>query len=308
MARILITDGIEKNAAQQLSALGHDVIDRSFTQEELSDEIRRCDVIIVRSATQVDKALLDSALETRRLFLIIRAGVGVDNIDVTYAHDQNILVENTPQASSRAVAELTIGHMFALARHLYHANVTMRSGLWAKKAYQGIELGHKTLGLIGFGRIARETARLAQALGMRVIYHTRSGKKADAPSCEAVSLDELLRTADFISLHVPHDPQRGAVIGPREFACMKNGVYLINCARGGVVDEEALIQALDSGKVAAAALDVFGREPVLDKRIYQHEKISLTPHLGASTVEAQARIGQEIVEIVKRTCAVRRVS
>lgn len=299
MAKILVTDGIDENAADELRKNGHEVIEQFYATEELKEHIKNFDAIIVRSATKITREIIDRAVETRRLKLIIRGGVGIDNIDAKYAELNHIQVVSTPKASSRAVAELTIGHMLALARYIYISNVTMRNGLWEKKKYVGTELFGKTLGLIGLGRIAVETAKIAKALGMNVIYYTRSGRKENYPEYDYVPLEELLRTSDFISLHIPYDRQSGACIGPKQFEIMKNGVYLINCARGGVVDEEALLTALDTGKVAAAALDVYSQEPVRDERIFQHERISLTPHIGASTMEAQTNIGKEIVDFIQ---------
>ena len=299
MAKILITDGIDKSAANELAALGHDVIEQSCTPDELIPIVKEIDAIVVRSATKITREIIESALETKRLKLIIRGGVGIDNIDSRYAEANGISVVNTPEASSLAVAELTIGHMFALARYIYISNVSMREGKWDKKKYKGTELGGKTLGLIGFGRIARETARLASAIGMKVVYNTRSGKKSGFDGFDFLTMEELLAVSDFISLHVPFDEERGAVVGSKEFEMMKDGVFIINCARGGVLDEEALLSYLDSGKVAAAALDVYEQEPVKNEKLYTHGRICLTPHIGASTREAQARIGNEVVEIIK---------
>jgi D-3-phosphoglycerate dehydrogenase len=298
MAKILVTDGIDKNAAAALREQGHEVVEQFYPPEELPAQAGNFDVMVVRSATKVTAEVLDSASEAGNLFLVIRGGVGVDNIDVPHAKELGIIVRNTPAASSNAVAELAIGHMFALARYIYISNVTMRAGAWEKKSYTGRELQGKTLGLIGFGRIARETARIARGIGMNVIYNSRSGPKAEYAEFEYKPMDELLASADFISLHVPADKGNGALIGADEFAKMKDGVYLINCARGGVVDEDALLGALDSGKVAAAALDVFASEPAKDERILKHDRISLTPHIGASTKEAQQKIGAEVVNII----------
>lgn len=299
MARILITDGIEKSAAEELKNMGHEIVEKFYAPDELKEQIKDFDAVIVRSATKITKVVMDGALVTKRLKLVIRGGVGVDNIDVQYAAANGIEVANTPNAGSVAVAELAIGHMFALARYIYISNVTMRNGQWNKKDYEGIELSEKTLGLIGFGRIARETAKRAKALGMHVIYNTRSGKKEGFNEFAYVTMEELLKRSDFISLHIPYDKEKGTVLGPKEFEIMKDGVYLINCARGGVVSEEALLEALDSGKVAAAALDVFEQEPTKNERLFKHDKVSLTPHIGAATIEAQAKIGKEIVEIIK---------
>lgn len=297
MAKILITDGIEKSASTALREKGYELVEKSCQIDELKSEIQNCDAIIIRSATKVTREIIDAALKTKRLSLIVRGGVGVDNIDVAYAREHGIAVNNTPCASSLAVAELTIGHMFALARKMYFANMSMHNGLWEKKKLEGIELAGKTLGLIGFGHIAQEVARLARAIGMTVIYNTRSGKK-EGFDFEFVSMDELLKRSDFISLHIPFDKKAGATIGEKEFAMMKKGVYLVNCARGGVVSEAALLDALDSGQVAAAAVDVFEEEPTHNERLCSHERVSLSPHIGASTVEAQLKIGSEIVEIV----------
>lgn len=299
MSKILVTDGIEKSASEELKKLGHEVVEQSLTPDELKTEIKDCDAIIVRSATKVTKEVIDAALETKRLKLVIRGGVGVDNIDVAHAKANGIDVANTPSAGSRAVAELAIGHMFALARYIYIANVTMRSGKWDKKKYEGTELMGKTLGLIGFGRIAKETAKMAQALGMKVIYNSRSGKKEGCDEFEYVSFEDVLTKSDYVSLHIPFDKTQGPTIGSKEFAMMKDGVFFVNCARGGVVDEAAMLAALDSGKVKAAAVDVFEQEPTQNTELCASDKVSLTPHVGASTSEAQERIGKEIVEIIK---------
>jgi D-3-phosphoglycerate dehydrogenase len=298
MVRILVTDGMEQAAIQDLKNSGFEVVEQFYEVEELKQQIKEFDVIVVRSATKVREPIIDAALETGRLKLIIRGGVGVDNIDVEYAKSKGITVANTPNASSASVAELAIGHMFCIARYMHIANHTMRQGKWEKKHYEGIELAGKTLGLIGYGRIAKETAKRAMALGMKVVYTNRSGDKND-PDFKYVPMDELLAMSDFISLHIPGSKDKQAVIGEAEFAKMKDGVYIVNCARGGVVCENALLKALDSGKVAAAALDVFAEEPTKNEAIYTHPKISLTPHIGASTMEAQERIGEEIVSIIK---------
>ena len=296
MARILVTDGMEKSAIEALKGKGYEIVEQFYEVEELKEQIKKFDCIVVRSATKVRQPIIDAAMETGQLKLIIRGGVGVDNIDVEYAKSKGITVANTPNASSASVAELAIAHMFNIARYVHIANHTMRLGKWDKKKYEGIELSGKTLGLIGFGRIAKETAKRAKALGMKVVYTNRSGDQNDG-EFKYVPMDELLASADFISLHIPGSKDK-PVIGEAEFGKMKDGVYIVNTARGGVVCEDALINALDSGKVAAAALDVFVEEPTKNERIYTHEKISLTPHIGASTMEAQERIGEEIVQII----------
>ena len=298
MYRILVTDGMDQAAVKELKDLDYEVVEQFYKPEELKEEIKKFDCIVVRSATKIDKEIIDASLETKKIKLIIRGGVGVDNIDVEYAIKNGIKVANTPKASSTSVAELTIGQIISLARYTYISNVTMRQGQWNKKIYRGIEISGKTLGLIGFGRIARKVAQRAYALGMNVIYNDIIEIQNCPEGCKAVTVEELISTADFISLHMPGTNGK-PIIGKEEFEKMKNGVYILNLARGGIIDEEALIQALDSGKVAAAALDVFEEEPIKNERLYKHEKIALTPHIGGSTIEAQKRIGEEIVSIIK---------
>lgn len=298
MLRILVADGMEKAALEKLKNMKFDVVEKHYEEEELKKEIKNFDVLVVRSATKVKKPIIDAAAETKRLKLIIRGGVGVDNIDVEYAKAKGIVVKNTPNASSASVAELVIGHMFSLARFIHSANVTMRQGKWNKKIYQGIEINGKTLGLVGFGRIGRETAKRAKALGMKVIFFDIAGPVMEHKGYEYCEMDRLLALSDFISLHVPYNSGEKAVIGKEEIEKMKEGAYLINCARGGVIDEGALVDALDSGKLAGAAMDVFAEEPVRNNALCNHDKVSLTPHIGASTIEAQGRIGEEIVDII----------
>lgn len=298
MIKILANDGIDKSAELKLVELGYSVDTNHYQGEELDKMIQEVDCIIIRSATKIRVPLIDKALETKQLKLIIRAGVGIDNIDHAYAKEQGIMVRNTPNSSSDAVAELAIGHMFALARHIYISNVTMRNGEWNKKQYKGFELAGKTLGLVGFGRISRSVAKKAMALGMTVIYDDIMGASDLMPECKFVGKEELLKQADIISLHIPFIKETGAYLSTKEFNNMKKGMVLINTARGGVVDEDALLQALDGGIVKMAALDVFESEPTKDERIFTHKLISLTPHIGASTIEAQSRIGQETIEVI----------
>lgn len=298
MIKILANDGIDKSAEQKLVELGYSVDTNHYQGEELEKMIQEVDCIIIRSATKIRVPLIDKALETKKLKLIIRAGVGIDNIDHAYAKEQGIMVRNTPNSSSDAVAELAIGHMFALARHIYIANVTMRNGEWNKKQYKGFELAGKTLGLVGFGRISRSVAKKAIALGMTVIYDDIMGKSELMPECEFVGKERLLKEADIISLHIPFIKEVGPYMSTKEFEEMKKGMVIINTARGGVVDEDALLKALDSGQVKMAALDVYEEEPTKNELIYTHPMISLTPHIGASTIEAQSRIGQETIEVI----------
>ena len=297
MVKILATDGIESSAAKALTELGFEVTQQFYDENELPARAAEYDVVVVRSATKIRKPVIDEAVKTGKLKLVIRGGVGIDNIDAVYAKEKGIEVQNTPNASSASVAELVFGHMFSLARFLYDANVTMREGKWEKKKYaEGIELAGKTLGLIGFGRIGRCTAKMAAALGMKVIYHDITGHLPENDPFAFVPLDEVFAKSDFISLHVPKAD--APIISADAITKMKDGVFIINTARATLIDTQALLKALDSGKIAGAALDVFDEEPIKDPAVYKHPKLSMTPHTGASTVEAQLRIGDDIVKII----------
>lgn len=298
MIRILVTDGMEQSAVKELRESGFEVVEQFYDVSELGEKLKGFDVLIVRSATKVREPIINEALGGK-LKLIIRGGVGVDNIDVAYAESKGIAVRNTPNASSAAVAELALGHMFALARFIHISNVTMREGKWEKKKYEGIELGRKTLGIIGMGRIGRELAIRAKALGMKVLYTRRRGASEEYNEFEYVAMEELLAASDFVSINTPFDKNSGTLIGEKEFAMMKDGAYLINCSRGKVVSEEALLAALNSGKLSGAGIDVYEEEPTKNIELISHPKVSATPHIGASSIEAQERIGEEIVNIIK---------
>lgn len=295
--RILISDGMSVSAVAQLREMGHAVVEKYYEPEALGAALQEFDCVIVRSKTKIRANHIDEAAKGR-LKLIIRGGVGVDNIDVAYAESKGISVRNTPCASSASVAELALGHMFSLARFIGISNATMRAGQWNKKQYEGTEIGGKTLGLIGFGRIAQELAIRAKALGMQVVYTRRRGEDPAFPQYTYLPLPALLKTADYISLHIPMPADKQAVIGEAELALMKPTAFLINTARGGVVDEAALLKALDAGLLAGAALDVFEEEPTANRELCNHPKVSVTPHIGGQTAEAQTRIGQEIVSII----------
>ncbi|HGM3335398.1 D-2-hydroxyacid dehydrogenase [Clostridioides difficile] len=299
MYNILVTDGIEKEVARKLRELDFNVIEQFYEKDVLGDKLKDVDVLVVRSATKVTKDVIDKALEGKKLKLIVRGGVGLDNIDVKYAQANGIKVMNTPNASSISVAELTIGQLFVLARFINTANVTMRDGKWEKKKYKGTEINGKTLGLIGFGRIAKEVAKRAELLGMNVIYTDIMGEAQGFNNYKFCDMEEVLENADFLSLHIPFDKNKGAVITEKEINKMKKGAYLINCARGGLVDEKDLLKALDEGKLSAAAIDVYEQEPTLNLDLVNHPRVSPTPHIGASTVEAQERIGDEIVNVIQ---------
>lgn len=298
--RILITDGMDKAAMAQLRELGHEVVEQFYEPDQLGAALRDFDAVVVRSKTKVRANHIDEA-KGGKLKLIIRGGVGVDNIDVKYAEENGIAVRNTPGASSQSVAELAMGHMFACTRYISIAGHTMREGKWEKKAYgKGIELQGKTLGIIGFGRIGQHLGVMAKAIGMNVVAYSTTRR----PEVEAkfgipyVTLEELLAQSDFISLHSPAAP--GApLINADTIAKMKDGVVIINTSRGANVDEDALLAALESGKVRAAGLDVYADEPTANAALYSHPMVSCTPHIGAATVEAQKRIGTEIVDIIR---------
>lgn len=297
MNKILISDGLQEKAINKLISLGFEVIDKHYSKEELGKALKEYDALVIRSATKITRDVLEAA-KGGRLKLIIRAGVGIDNIDATAANECGVIVRNTPHSSSDSVAELALAHMFAVARFVGTSNYTMRNGEWNKKKYEGIELSGKTLGIVGMGRIGRSLAYKATALGMKVVYNDAFGK-VDNLEYKFLELKDLLAISDFISLHVPYDKEGGAVIGKEELAIMKDGSYLINCARGKVVDEEALLEALDSGKVAGAGIDVFEIEPNTNGDLVNHPRVSCTPHIGASTIEAQERIGDEVVSVIE---------
>ncbi|QNS41515.1 D-2-hydroxyacid dehydrogenase [Chryseobacterium manosquense] len=304
--KILANDGLDQSGIDALTEKGFEVITNKVPQEFLIDYINENQIrtILVRSATQVRKELIDACPSIE---IIGRGGVGMDNIDVDYARSKNIHVINTPSASSESVAELVFAHLFSGARFLHDSNRKMPAlgdseFAKLKKSYEkGIELRGKTIGIVGMGRIGQEVARIALGLGMRVIAADSNVGRASIKvkfynnqfinvDIETEPIEGVLKHADFITLHVPAQ-KNGYMIGKKEFDLMKNGVAIVNCSRGGVIDEEALIAALNSGKVAFAGLDVFINEPTPSKNILNHPKISLTPHTGASTLEAQDRIG-----------------
>jgi D-3-phosphoglycerate dehydrogenase len=254
----------------------------------------------VRSATKVRQPAIEAAIKAKNLKLIIRGGVGIDNIDAPFAREHGIEVMNTPAASSVSVAELAFGMMLACARHIGLGTFSMKNGQWLKKDLKGVELYGRTLGIIGYGRIGREIALRAEAFGMTVIAHDAFFSTCPVTSKVMVGLDDVLKKSDFITLHIPFDKARGATIGPNEFKKMKTGVILVNCSRGGTVDEKALLAALNDGTVYAAGLDVFEKEPPEFKELIDHPKVVTTPHIGASTVEAQNKIGEEVVAVLTR--------
>ena len=294
--KVLVSDKIADSAVEGIRSLGHSLtVKIGMKPEELMTVIPDYECIVVRSATKLRKPVIDAA---NKLKLIIRGGVGLDNIDVDYAKSKGIEVKNTPAASSVSVAELTMGHFLNLARHITTGTISLRKGKWEKKSLKGIELYQKTLGIIGFGRIGRELAKRAMCFGMNVLAYDPFVKKTDM-NVKLVELNELLKAADFISLHLPHTDKTHHFISEEQFNIMKDEAIFVNCARGGVVNEVALYEALKSGKLYGAALDVFEKEPPESSPLLELDNFSCTPHLGATTKEGQGRVGDEIISILK---------
>ena len=306
--KVLANDGISQSGIDALKAAGIEVITTTVAQEQLVNYINEhhIDVLLVRSATTVRKDIIDGC---PGLKVIGRGGVGMDNIDVDYARSKGLQVINTPAASSQSVAELVFAHLFGGVRFLHDANRNMpldgdsKFNALKKNYAKGTELRGKTLGVVGFGRIGREVAKIALGVGMKVIASDMFVDKATIKvdffdgqfvdfEINTVPMEDILKQSDFITLHVP--AQDGYVIGTKEFDQMKNGVGIVNAARGGVIDEVALVQALESGKVAFAGLDTFESEPIPAIQVLMNGRISLTPHIGAATNEAQDRIGTEL--------------
>lgn len=306
--KVLANDGLATTGVMALKNAGFEVILKTVAQEQLAGFINEneVDVLLVRSATKVRKDLIDACSSIK---IIGRGGVGMDNIDVEYARSKGIKVINTPAASSHSVAELVFAHLFGMVRFLHDSNQNMplegdSKFKELKKAYaKGVELKGKTLGILGFGRIGQATAKIALGVGMKVVAFDPfiekatvsleffDGQKADF-NIETISKEAVLQQADFLSLHVP--AQDTYVIGSKEFDMMKTGAGIVNAARGGVIDEKALIKAIEDGKISNAALDVFENEPSPEINLLMNRNISLTPHIGAATQEAQDRIGEEL--------------
>jgi len=292
--KVLICDATAQSALDTIAAAGIEVVDRpDITPEELMEVAAEYDVFVVRSRTKVREALIDAATNLKA---IVRGGVGLDNIDVDYARSKGIQVLNTPTASTSAVAELAVGYLFALARQIPQMTASMKAGEWAKKSFLGSELAEKTLGLVGAGRIAQATGQKAIALGMSVVAYDPYVESADG--IEMMSLGDVLSSADYISLHVPHTEETHNIIGAEEIAKAKDGVAIINCGRGGTLDEDALYEALESGKVSGAALDVYAEEPSKGHKLYTLPQVIGSPHIGAGTREAKARVGKEVAKNV----------
>lgn len=293
---ILIPDDLPRSAVELLTAAGWTTDARGGRlRDQLRADIVPADAIIVRSATRVDAQLIEAGTKLR---VIARAGVGIDTIDVAAAHRRGIVVMNAPDATTISVAELAIAGMLNLARHVAAADRSMKAGEWEKKKFGGTELAGKTLGIVGLGRIGRTVARLAAAFGMHVIAHD-PGVAVTTAGPPLVALDDLCAGADYITLHVPVTAASRRMFDAARLARCRPGVRIVNTARGELIDEAALLAALDSGHIAGAALDVFAPEPPVDTRLSRHPAVVATPHLAASTVEAQERVGIETALAVR---------
>ena len=297
--RVLVTDGMDAGAMEQLRKDGFEVVEQFYEPDQLGAALKDFDAVIIRSATKIKKQQIDDA-KGGKLKLIIRAGVGMDNIDIPYAEAAGIACRNTPRASSNAVAELAISLLFSCARSISIAGHTMRENKWEKKAYsKGFELSGKTMGVIGYGRIGQMVGAKGQALGMNVlsVVHRNKPEGCECETMRFVSMDELLTQSDIIILCAPGGDK--PLVDAESLAKMKDGVVIVNVSRGSNVDEAALLDALNSGKVKAAGLDVWMSEKDPNWALAQHPAVSCTPHIGAGTKEAQKRIGAELVDIVE---------
>lgn len=293
--RIHVNDPLDKNAMERLRNSGYTVTEEHLEKEDLIKEMPNIDVLVVRSATKVTADVIDAGTNLK---IIARAGTGLDNVDVEKAKEKGIKVLNTPGANGISVAELAIGLMIAGARHIARGTADLKKGEWTKKQLKGHELYKRTVGIIGFGNIGREVAKRLLAFDMNVLAYDPFVKETDM-DVKIVDLDTIFKESDFITIHVPLTPDTKHLINKEAFDKMKDGVIIVNAARGGVVDEEALYNALVSGKVYAAGLDVFEVEPPTDelrKKLLELPNVVATPHIGASTKEAQLRVGQIIVD------------
>jgi len=294
--KVIVCDPIADKGVEMMRQAGIEVDVRTgLAPEELERTIGDYDVIVVRSATKVRKPLIEAG---KTLKLIVRAGVGLDNVDAECAQARGIEVMNTPAASSNAVAELTVGYLFALARQIPQTTASMRARKWEKKKFSGSEIAGQTLGLVGYGRIGWLVAKKALALGMDIAAYDPYVADPRGLEMEFVSLEELLQRADYISMHLPLTDETRNLIDAPQFETMKDGVRIINCARGGTINEDALYEAIVSGKVAGAALDVYLQEPAQDNKLFELDEVIGSPHIGAATVEAQHRVSTEVAERV----------
>jgi len=293
--KVLIADPIAPQGIEILKDAGFVVVEKTgLSSEELAKIISDYDGIIVRSATKVTKEVIEAA---NNLKVIGRAGIGLDNIDQETAKNKGVKVVNTPTATSISVAELAMGMMFAAARQIPQANVSTRASKWEKKKFKGFELYGKRLGIIGLGRIGTELAKRAKALGMSVKAYDPYVKTSDY--ADLVDFETLIKEADYISLHIPKTKETEHILNKAAFEKMKDNVVIINCARGGVVDEGALYDAVTSGKVRIAGVDVYESEPAKENKLFELDQVIVTPHIGAQTKEGQTRAGTQIAELVR---------
>lgn len=300
MAKVLICDAVADSALDLIKNAGHQVtVKTGMDQDALLETVPGYDAVVIRSATKIRVPVLEHCQDT--LKLVVRGGVGLDNVDVEAAVNLGIAVKNTPGASSVAVAELALGHMLACCRSISIADRTMKQGEWNKNQYsKGLELWHGTLGLIGFGRIAREVAKRAKAFEMDVVFYDPFIEEHTLEGAQKVDLETLCKKSTVISLHIPHSDETHYILDKPQFDMMKDNVIIVNCARGGTINEAALIDALDSGKVYAAGVDVFETEPSTSENcpLIAHDKTVATPHVGAGSKGASTRVGAEVAEII----------
>lgn len=306
VVRILVCDPVHEDGIKMLRESGYEVdLKTSITGEALVEKVGDYDAIVVRSRTKVTREVLQGG---ERLKVVARAGVGLDNVDLEAAKELGVQVVNSPEAPTNAVTELVLGMMFSLARRIPEADASMKMGEWIKRRLTGFELSGRTLGVLGFGRIGYTLAKKAKALGMRVVTFDVVIDKlmnfVEEAGAEAVSMEELLASSDFISIHVPLLPQTRNMIGREQIGLMKEGAYIINAARGGIVDEDALREALVGGKLGGAALDVYAEEPPEDTSLVGLENLVCTPHIGAATEEAQRAnstvVAEKLIKILSR--------
>lgn len=291
MTQIVISDNMESEVVEELKTIGEVI----YLPENLSEALKDADVLIVRSKTKVTKEVIEGA---PTLKIIARAGVGLDNIDLKAAGEKGITVINTPGASANAVAELALGHIFSMFRNIAKAHYQMKNKIWDKKHLVGRELEGKTLGIIGYGRIGSLLGKKANSLGMKIISYNPPPRHEDEIVEFIDDFDEFLKKADVITLHVPLIDSTKNIINSETISKMKDGVYILNTSRGGIIDEDALYEECKTGKIAAAALDVYAEEPYMGK-LLELDNVFFTPHIGASTKEAQLRIGKELIEKIK---------
>jgi D-3-phosphoglycerate dehydrogenase len=303
MGRVLVADPIEESAVAKIKAAGLEVVTRNYdTDGPIEEQIKGFDCVVVRSATKITKEVIEAS---DKLKLVVRAGVGLDNVDQEAAKAKGVTVQNTPEAPTVSVAEMVFSLMFSLARNITQADSSMKDERWEKKKLTGTELWNKTLGIVGFGRIGQEVGKRAKAFEMDVLAYDviDIDEACKIIGAKRADLNTIIEQADYISLHVPLLPQTKGMFGEKEFKKMKKTAFLVNTARGGVVDEKALLKALEAGEIAGAGLDVFEKEPPVDWHVVKHPKLIATPHLASSTGEAQDRVGdltaQKVIDGLK---------